>query len=467
MAISRCVEGFYRMRARHLWPFLVTVAFAACGGGGGSTPPGSSPSPSPSPGSYRPAAGGDDFVYAGTLTQTTVRPPLSSSPAPSPNPTNSQTLISSVAQTVVVASGASFNGVANAFDFKTSETDTLRGGLETSTLTSDTYYAYEPSGAQTSIVELGSTTSGSNGVTTETLNGPGNGLVDRLPESAGDVLPTSTTSAAAVTSETDPDGQVTRRSTSPNGSYTETTSYPGGAAASAVANADGSGSYAYPAGSSTYGNAVFTVSAPTALPSVGPAIAVTLTVPPAPQTSATPGVETGAVAIWYPLPVALSTRTLVDEGTTSLPAACPVAASFARAAHLLVMTETAVDPVFGEIDQTTTQTYTEAGAGVACVQLNDAVEQFYDFSGQAGGLGVGSTPLQTTTVVETLGLASETLVGPNDAARTGPHDAARTAALHAAFFAAGLTNFRALLERRRAARHAAFVHALRARLNAR
>jgi hypothetical protein len=407
--------------------------------------------------SFRPAAGGDAFAYIGTLTQTTVRPPLAFPPTPSPNPTSSQTLTSTVSQSVTVSSGATFNGVSNAFDFKTSESDVLQGGLKSSSVTSDTYYAYEPSGAQTKVVELGSTSTTSDGVSYQTLNGAGNGLVDILPESAGILLTTSTSSAAATTTETDPDGQVSTRTTNADGAYSESIAYPDGTSALAVANADGSGTYSFPYGTSQFANATFAVSAPTAVPSIGPAIAITITFPQAvaPATSPTPFVESGDVGIWYPTPVALTTQTLVDEGSGAVAPACAVASAFNGAADLLVMTNTAVDPVFGEIDQLTTQTYTEEGIGVACVQLNDAIEQFYDFSGQSGSPQVSDVPLQTTTTIETLGLSSETVLGTNAVARSPQ--------ARGAFFAAGVANFRAYLARKRAARHAAFARELAAR----
>ena len=431
---------------------VAAAALAACGGGGSSA---SAPAAKPTNTSDRPASAGDAFAYTGLLTQSSDRTALEFPPTPSPNPANVQTLTSTVTQAIAVTANATFNGIADAYDFRTSESDTENGGLKTSTSVTDTYYDYEKSGSSTRIVELGSTETTSDGVSYKTVYGSGNGLVDVLPEKAGVLAPAN--NAAATSTETDPDGEVTTRDVNADGSYTETIDYPDGTSGTAVAAADGSGSYSFPLTTSAFPNSTITVGAPTPGPSNIPAIAIKITIPNAPAAAATPtpSVLAGFVPVWYPTPVALFTQTLVDEGAAAVPSQCS-AAAFSGTASQVVTVTTTVDPVFGDTDQQTTATYSEPGVGVACIQLTDLSTQYYDFSGQGqnGAIPiVGSSPVQTTTIAETLGLASETVVGTSSIARSP--------AARALFFAAGLDNFRALVARRANARHAAFLRALR------
>jgi hypothetical protein len=431
------------MRFRLIFVVLGLAMVVACGGGGGGG------SAAPTNHDDRPAEAGDSFSYAGTTSTTFVRPPQSVGAYPSPNPTNTQTLSYTTTQTQTVATGQSYNNVTDATAFMTTESDVLSGGLETTTTTSTEYYTFGAGGVGP-VHDLGGTSS-SGGETITTLIGPNNGLVDVLPEVAG-TLPV-VADATLMRTEVDPDGGGSVRTTAANGTYTETDTYADtsfdGSTASAVANADGSGSLSYPIDEPT--NAVFAVGAP-----ASSMIPITITLPAAlgqaaPSATATPIVDTGTVPVWYPQPLVLSTQTLTDAGQTPIPSTCNVASSLTgRHTNLLVASSTTVDPVFGELDTRTTSEYTEPGIGVACVELSDVLKQFYDFSGQAGFVvEVSGSAIQTTTTTQTLGLTSETVIGL-DASQRAP------------IVAASRARFDALLDRRRQQRHAAELHQMRA-----
>jgi len=415
---------------------ICAAVLAACGGSGGGSVP------HPTNVSFRPAASGDAFNYAGTLTQVFVRPPLGDSiVTPSPNPTNSQTLTSTVAQAVTVSKVATFQSVANPYDFHVVETDVLSGGLKTTTTTSDDYYTYTTSGNATTIGFVGSNVSTSDGSTYLTVVGTGNGLVDVLPEAMGTLSPAN--GAAEVVTETDADGSTDQKTVNADGTYTENGTYDDGTTSQAVVNADGSGSYTFPLILPT--DSSYTVSAPT-----GGNVNVTIDFNPelgAAEPSPFP------VPVWYPLPIVLSSETIVDLGNSSLPAACNVPAALTKTPHELVDTKSTVDPVFGELDTQITTTYTEAGVGVACVQLTDDLQQFYDLSGQTQfTLDFESTPVQTTTTAETLGITSKTVLGLSSVGRTS-----------LAAYRAGISRFHALLAHQRLERRVAFRQALVAR----
>jgi len=439
------------------------AVLAACGGGGGGG--GAPPAPAPTNNSYRPAASGDSFSYAGTTVETFVRPPVPAGAiTPSPNPTNSQTLTTAITQTVTVSGIPKFQNVLNPFDFHVAETDTLNGGLETTTSNSDEYYAYAQNGASTDITFAGSSVTTSTGVIYLDVVGSGNGLVDILPEVAGAILPAN--SAAETTTETDPDGATDVRSTNANGTFTDTAQNTDGTTSTAIVNADGSGSYSFPL--EIPANTSYTVSAPQPNPSGGPnQIGITITAPAAlvettPSPNATPVTFPAIyVPVWYPQPVVLATENLADKGPSGVPAACKVPSSLLnRPVHQLVDMKVTVDPVFGETDATTTTSYMLRGLGVGCVQLSDVVTQYYDLSGQAqfneegfGPIGFSNTPFQTTTTTETLGLGSANIIGLTSSARTSE-----------VAVEAGVARFRAQLAVRRTQRHLAFRRALVARV---
>lgn len=427
-----------RTRVSLLGAAFCAVALAACSGGGST--------PTPKNTSFRPAANGDAFGYAGTMTETFVRPPIPADGVqPSPNPINSETITTAVSQAVTVSTAATFQGVTNPFDFHDVETDAVNGGLKTTTVTSDNFYTYVKSGKTTTITFAGSNTSTSDGVTDLDVTGTGNGLVDIFPEAAGAISPANT--AARTITETEPDLAQDVRAINADGTYTDTMTNADGSTATATANADGSGSYSFPLLAAVGTNSTYSVAAP-----ASGSIVITVTFAPA-LLGGGPEPMPITVPVWYPVPLVLSSETLVDNGPMALPAACGVPAHLTKKSHQIVDTKSTVDPVFGELDTQTTTTYTEAGIGVACVQLSDAVEGFYDLSGQTQFTLAfsGTTPFQTTTTTEMLGITAATVLGLASVERASE-----------AAFRAGTARFETQLAHRRALRHVAFQRALAA-----
>lgn len=467
------------MQLRFVGVGVLLLALVACGGGGGGPgpvpatptpkPPASptpTPTPTPTPPPARPASNGDSFAYAGTLVRGFVRNAEPGLPLPTPVQTNAQTFTSAVTQKVAVTTGASFGGATNLTDFKTVETDAQVSPAKTTIVTSDAYSNY-PVGGSGNVRAVATVATTSDGAKFVTAFGTGNGLVDVLPEVTGPIGPPN--NASLVTSELDPDGTTTTRTTNPDGSYSESSKYPDGTSALATEAADGTGTYSLPLfgfGTSpsmpTTPNTVLTVGA--IVPAAAPLpayIPITIVYSPALLAPATPPPTMRKVGDWYPgtppQPPVLASETYVDTGSQPIPAACNVSAALATSGNALVQTISKTDTIFGEIESLTTTSYV-AAAGVVCTQLVDSVTQYYDYSGQTfRTLATFSTPLQITTVTETLGLTAETLLGT--VRRT---DEARSVTGGAMVATAGLLqNFTASVERRRLERHAAARRAFR------
>lgn len=396
------------------------------------------PTAAPTNNSYRPSPSPREtnlYMFTGFIVQNFVRPPVTISPIPSPNPTVSATFVSTVTTNYTVTSGNSFNGVSNLTDFSGSETDTgVYGQLNLVGIKSDTYYLYTPgSGGTTNVSTVGMQTERLVGtpdqVTFKTVYGAGNGLIDVIPEPSqtGQSVPiTPANNAAMTTTETDPDGQVTTRTINPDGSYTEQTTYPDGTNASAVVNSDGTGAYALPLLGITPDSTVVVGAVS------GGQIPITVTYAPG---VAGPGqvVNNLTVPDWYPqTPPNLSQETYVNNGPKALPNPYPTPSPLATPgacflgfdlqgvplthiqqkpySNQLVQTITKVDPVFGEIETTTTTTYVTQGIGATCWEVLDVVNQYYDYSGQTVFLPYfQGTPVQTTTTDVTIGLGQATI----------------------------------------------------------
>jgi hypothetical protein len=457
------------------------IAFAGCGGGGsgGGTPPTAAPTgPAPSPAftGSRPAGSGDAFTFAGSKTLTYLRPPLTSSPLPSPNPGSSVSTTSTISQQIAVSSGQTFQSRTGLYDFTIAETDTAP--LKTTTLVTHEYLAYGSAGLTTAVSIVGSTTTSSDGAVYLTVYGPGNGLLDVLPETPGRIG-TAPNNAALTTTETDPDGQVTSRTVNPDGSYSESAKFPDGTSSLAIQRADGSGSYSFPyvINDAEYGdgvappNTVLTVTPPTSAPETGAYIPVSIAysfgATPVPAGSATPIATPTPVArrvqpIWYPggvYPTVPSTESYVDAGAAALPAACTVPAALlaGRTTNKLVQTISRVDIVFGEIELETTTTYTAVGLGVVCLQQAGVVTHYYDYTGQSiKTIATSGTPVQTDTLAGTLVLQAAT-VKPSSASRSALRLGAASAVPPVR------TSLRLAFERERLRRHAAVFRTLHRR----
>jgi len=420
---------------------LATAALACIVAGCGATAgiPASGPTPLPLVTS-RPLAAGDTFAYAGTTVQTIAF--NGSSPG-----SNSQ-VTWQVAQSVTVGGPTSYNGLANAFDFKTSETDTAP--LQQIALTTDAYYALQAASGTTQLLTSGSTSSDSLGQKTAIALHGGNQLADELPEAAANSW---SNNGAQTIVENEADGSSDTRTYAADGSYTDAAVYPQSSqftpqpaplVASIVENADGSGSYSLPLFGATP-NATISFGSP------DPAGRVPIVVDdPGPVEEATPG------AFYSPGP--LYKETDVTNVNQTIPAACHVAATFGSKADALVRTATRIDTVLGTIENTAQTAYVVPVYGVACIVLNDTTNVFYDYSGQSNqgyssiAFTGGTVPVEVDTIATTLGLTSAT-VQPSSlrrgvaSAESGPRIAmARTA-------------FMAAVERARAARaRRAFAH---------
>lgn len=414
-----------RPNVRQLLLFLGTTVLAACSGGGSGGPaapaaaPTASPTATPVP-NPRPAASGDAFVYAGTLTQSFTRyatpaptPTDSSTPAPTPTPFVT-TNTTSVSQSVAVGTGASFSGQTGLVAFTTKETDA--GAHSSVTQTSTNYVDYVADAARTNGVDvtlIGNTDSNSNGLSDQTIEGTGNGVYDELPEvTNAQWAPT----AARTYTENDPGGETFTETYAADGSYNATYSYPGGGAGQVQANSDGSAVYSTQAldQANPSAESAITIDVPSAgqIP-----IETTIVGESFPQT------QVLDVPVWYPsTPPVLAGDTFVDQGPTSMPSACGAASHYASAGtDAIVETRVRLDVVFGEIETTTQTSYVASPYGVVCAVLHDDLETYYDYSGQTPYIvEFSNTPVQSTIVNETLGLQTATL------ASTGTSGASRT-----------------------------------------
>ena len=428
---------------------MACLWLSACGGGGGGGGGTGTPNvvPTPANTSFRPDESGDTFAYTGTLSETFVRPPITTAPTPNPNPTSSQTLSANVTTNVVVSTGVSFNGQNNLSDFKATETDAYTSPPQSVTSITDQYLNFVPSGASTQVIEVGSNVDNTTtGVTIKTIFGTGNGLLDVIPEVAGAITPAN--NATLTTDETDPDGQTTSQSFHADGSYTETTNYPGGFTATVTENSDGTGQYSLPLdefpnstvayGSVSGGNIPITITFAPGLAGPGP----------------NPVVNNLSVPDWYPAtPPVLYAQTYVNSGSTAIPSGCGVPAALStRLTNKLVQTTTTVDTIFGESETQTVTSYDSQGLGIVCLQLNDTTLQYYDFTGQSQyTLDFSDTPVQTTTLAETLGLQAATVIGTSGGLR-----ASATAPVVQALRA----RFEAAVVHQRTLRHAAALRKL-------
>jgi hypothetical protein len=373
----------------------IVSALAACGGGGSSVPaPNPNPNPSPA-GSFRPATNGDSFHYGGTLVETFWRP-VQPGPSSAPSPVPTSTTNWTVDTLTTVATNTTFHGASGFTDFAENEVDT---GLQTITMVTDDYFLF-PSGGAGPLVEDGYRSLDSNFVLNDVLRSATSGVVDMLPETAG----ASWTDTAQRTSvETDPDGQTSTRYVNADGSYSETDAFPDGTLSSALANPDGSGFYAVLKGSPFETD--YTYSAP-----AGGNVTITVTEPAA---SPMPSPTVFTVPDWQPAG-GLASDAYVENGIVAIPAGCALPAKFGTQGYDVSEHRTAVDPIFGTIEDVTQHAYIVQGRGVACVARHDSLTAYYDFSGQNGLAFFAGIPLQYTIFDETVSLLAENVLSSRE-----------------------------------------------------
>lgn len=327
--------------------------------------------------SSRPVSNGNSYSYAGTLTETIVRP--------LPAPVASQAPYSfstAVTQTVAVTTGQSFNGATNAVDFQAVEQD--GGATQALGSTTDTFLNFVPNGGIVDVFNLGNQSIDSNGVKTSLTRDPGNGLIDTIPQQVGAF---GQNTGAATTVESDPDGTTLTRKTNADGSYQESDVFPGGLTGSITNNVDGSGTLVSANGTKVEFGAPTSGGIPVSL-----------------NGHALPN----PVPLWYPGgSVQLYTETDSDAGVVVIPAACAVPVAVGTQATQVVSSIQTLDPVLGFIETKSESDFTVPAFGVVCTQLVDTTTDYYDYSGQ--GFVLAPVPQQITTTTETLGIVTATV----------------------------------------------------------
>ena len=393
------------MHHRSLGIVLGAALLAGCGGGGS----GSSGLPGP-PLTARPNAVGTQAQFSGTLTETDANDLIAAAPVQT---TSSATVTDAVA----TGSDATGNSTFTA-------TESAASPLRTVTTTTVATVAYQPlSSGSVEVRALQTVATDSNGVVAETDYGSANGLLTRLPETAGSFA----NDAKATYKETDPGQNVgangtqnvtTERDVNADGSYSQTTGTfdfslapatntaqlkPDFSGTLQLNNLPGKRSYTFdvPAGGTiTY---VYHNGAANG----GAGSDTTSTVPnwiPAGQT--VPSLETDTIA-----------------PGAALDPACKPAAKYGTTATKVTQTIVAADAVLGTLETRTTTSYDVLGAGTICATVADTIQTFYDFSEQQGSAprlfpsGSATVPAETVTVAETLSLQSTTAPGASAAGR--------------------------------------------------
>jgi hypothetical protein len=341
--------------------------------------------------SQRPGYAGDAFTFTGTLSSTTQQTNSNVTTQP-------QTDAASVSLNATVdpsAFTATTGGGQNLVHSVEIDTYPLR----TITTNTDSRYAYAASGASATLSIVSSDAKDSNGAEYANAYGSGNGLLDVLPESAGAFGPNG---AALTYTETDLGGFSRTRTTGATGSYSETGHDPLGDVQTISQNADFSGTY----DATQYTGFKFVVGAPSGSPAK---ISMQL------YSNGTLA-QTLSITSWIPAGTAQpSVETDVDNAGVAFPAACGVPSKYGTSGNQIVQTINRIDAPLGESETETTTTYVAPGVGPVCVQMSDAVQIFYDYTGQNGDYGLyysnTAHPIEVTSVSETLTLQSATTQG--------------------------------------------------------
>jgi hypothetical protein len=376
----------------------------------------------------------------GTYVGTSVQTDAFGYPVASPFPTTSVT--GTLALTIANGSAANPGGQP-ATNIHTVESDAVP--LSTTTETTDSWLAF--SATQTQLFGSVSSDNASPTANTVATAYTTPQIVDMLPETNG---ATWTNSPAATIAESYADGETADRTVNADGTYTETDTYPNRDPYTFVntiaVNPDGSGSYTG-SGWIPYGIDGLTYTAP-----VNGIITIDLL-------EITGPVVFDTVAVWYPAtPMSLYNQSNTITTGVAFPASCAVPAGYGTVGNLVAQTTSRVDPVIGYTDGQTIDTYTVPGAGAVCSMMSDATDYYYDYSDDQGEarLGFAPTPLQVSTLTETLTIGSGEPFGllkrtPNvTASKTTPALSERTVIL-------GMSHFRASVDRQHA-KHARAFH---------
>ncbi|MDE2483526.1 MAG: hypothetical protein KGN02_15220 [bacterium] len=394
---------------------------AGCGGGAGSTTPPlagsgnpatsvSAATPTPSPSSQ---TGSAAYTYAGTLTQTFQSFPEVAAPGtPSPEPTSVTTI--DVTQQISVKDDQAFNGGSGLTDYHDVETDAQSSGLKTTTSTTDTYETVAQSGSAQNLLDYGSVYADEAGDTMTTSYAPAR-IEDELPESGG----ASWSNGAGATIEEAIAGDASgspvtvQRVVANAGTYSESTTYPPGYQAIGYTgvgdiqeNADGSGSYAWVAVGSPL---TIEYSQPVPQPTGAPQITIAEFTNLDPTPAEAPS-QSFSFASWYGFSPSFYGETDKDLGSVAVPASCNLGSQLPQTANAIQQTTNRVDTIVGYTEQEVQTTYVVAGESPVCTTLHDVQQIYYDFNGDQAFVFSALTPLQITTIDETLAMQNSTTV---------------------------------------------------------
>ena len=345
--------------------------------------------------SQRPGNTGDTFNFTGTLKS--VIQLVNRNPTV-PQVDQANVTLTSTATSSSQQSGGGLSGVVA--QSNSTETDVY----PLQTITTKTLNAMgwtTPSGGHSTVLNLGSQATDSNGstYTTQPDVQNGNGIIDVLPETAGPFGPNT---AALAYNEDDPAKFHRDRTVATTGAYVEHGTDALGDLQTITVNANLSASY----DARQYSGLAFTMTAPSGTPK-------TIVV----RVFNSAGTQIAAISTpsWIPASMTQpSTETDTDNGSQPFPAACAVPSKYGTSGNQIVQTINRVDPAFGNLEVLTTTTYLAPRVGPVCIQMTDSVKTFYDFTGQDGFsllVGGGTTDLQETTLSETLTLQSASTDG--------------------------------------------------------
>ncbi len=364
-------------------------------------------------GSLPPA--GASLTYTGTFTQTQ---------------SHSGTTTLRVTQHVTT-SDATIGGRA-VVDYHGVQTES---GTGAATTTYDAYVAQVPSSTRSgSNVELVKESSSGSGISETTAYGPGNGVVDQIPEVPQARWTDAATRTQSVANSVQ--GSSARDSYRADGSYDENAVPVEGLHATMQSYPDGNGVYQFPfQGGST--NSSINL----APPNHGKIDLLFV--------NATQHVTAyGKIGVWYPaVPPPLAADSFLDTGSVAVPKACGVPAKYGRSATEIVEQSTRLDIVFGQYETTQRTVYVASPYGMVCMVVSDDLKTYYDYNAFA----LESKPLTETMVNETLGLQQAKVpkqAAPAAASPAVPMDVRIRVSMAAAHLAAERAIYHALTHAR-------------------
>lgn len=343
--------------------------------------------------SQRPGNVADSFTFSGTLTSTTQINNSRNHTAPQVD--TAAVGLTSTVKSISHQSSGSLSGFIALLH--STETDTYPQ-LTVTTGTDQGIGYSDPVGGKSTVYNLGTDAKDSNGMEFLTQPDPqnGNGIIDVLPETQGAFGPNT---AALKYNEIDQANFTRSRTVNKDGSYVEKGTDALGDVQTITDNPDLSAFY----DANQYSGWNFTMSKPTT--GTNPTITITLKSGTTPRGSLT-------IPSWIPPGVTQpSVETDTENTGVTFPAGCSVPAKYGTSGNQIVQTIQRYDAALGNAETLTTTTWVGNGVGPVCIQMSDAVNTYYDYTGQNGNslilfVSGNGQPIQTTSVTETLTLQS-------------------------------------------------------------